>query len=167
MDNDCLFWFYTWCFTFKFPNCIYNLQTIIVKRIRGCVTFLIILFVYRNHKWNHDIVEFEAYLNISFFSIIRKAYSEYQKNTHTLFFNLRFFPVYLRNRLSHKNLFSSFYISFWRALSWNKHFSNPMTQSADISKNVNFPIKSLLLGKIRHFEDNLKFFSYLKSRNII
>ena len=65
------------------------------------------------------------------------------KKTHTPCFSTLRFPVYLRNHLSYKNLFPSFCISFWRALSWNKTFSNPMKQSADIGgKNVNFPIKS-------------------------
>ena len=34
----------------------------------------------------------------------------------------------------------------------NRKNQYPMTQSADFGKNVNFHIKSYLLGKIRHFE---------------
>ena len=77
------------------------------------------------------------------------------------FFNLSFFMYISGTAWGTINLFSSFFTIFWRAFSWNKNVSHLVTKSADICKNVNLPIKSYLLGKIRHFEKVKNFFPWI------
>ena len=52
------------------------------------------------------------------------------------------FPVYLRNRSSYKKSVFIFLHPFLKRFQLEQEFSHPVKKSADICKNVNFPIKS-------------------------
>ena len=74
---------------------------------------------------------------------------------------MTFFPYISKTAWATKNLFTSFYISFWRALSWNKNFSNPMTESADIGSSNTIKIK---LTNLKYQKMNEKMFDATREK---